>query len=435
MRFYSASADGQAQASGLTFQIGKKLVFIRRTAGGGYVYKLPGREALARVREYARALKGLAAVREAEPDVLMQRVFNEPDDTFYRHYQWHYQGAPGGINALGAWRAFARPPVEPVRVAVIDTGVRSHVDLQANLSAGVDLIGDARIANDGDGRDMDASDPGDWVEQGECYQGSSPHDSSWHGTHVAGILVAATNNGEGVAGLTYNMAKAVPVRVLGKCGGYLSDTADGIRWAAGEAVNGVASIEAPVQVINLSLGGSGACGTELQRAIDSAVATGITVVVASGNSSADASHYQPASCDGVVTVAATDAQGERTGYSSYGAVVELAAPGGGGGGGIASTLNSGARGPGKDNYAVYQGSSMATPHVAATVALMYLKDASLAPEQVTTLLMETARPFPGPCDGCGRGILDAGAAVAAAAGGGNHHLATDPGSVLSGPNR
>lgn len=115
-------------------------------------------------------------------------------------------------------------------MAVLDTGITDHADLSANLAPGYDMIHDPFVSNDNDGgRDADSSDPGDAVSRNECGRGSRPSNSSWHGTHVSGTISAATNNGVGLAGVTYNLAKIVPVRVLGKCGGYTSDITDGIR--------------------------------------------------------------------------------------------------------------------------------------------------------------------------------------------------------------
>ena len=154
--------------------------------------------------------------------------------------------------------------------------------------------------------------------------------------------------------------------MLAKCGGSLSDIADAIIWAAGGTVSGIPANANPAKVINMSLGGSGACGTTYQAAIDSAVSRGTTVVVAAGNSNQDASGFRPANCNSVVTVAASNPSGSLSYYSNYGATVDLTAPGGDTsvtGGGILSTLNTGTTTPASAGYASYQGTSMATPHV------------------------------------------------------------------------
>ena len=305
-----------------------------------------------------------------------------------------------------------------VVVAVIDTGYLPHADLVANLLPGYDFISIAAAGNDGDGRDASALDTGDSVVANECATGSSARASSWHGTHVAGTVAAAANNGLGVAGVAFK-AKVLPVRVLGKCGGYSSDIADGLVWAAGGTVVGVPANPTPARVLNLSLGGSGSCSTTFQRAITTARSLGAVVVVAAGNSAGDANASMPANCQGVTTVSAVNRSGGKAYYANAGSNVDVAAPGGDMRGaasnGILSTLNNGSTGPGADSYAYYQGTSMATPHVAGVAALMIGRNPALTVEQVEALLRSSVRPFPAACSGCGTGLLDAGLAVAAAA--------------------
>ena len=211
----------------------------------------------------------------------------------------------------------------------------------------------------------------------------------------------------------------LPVHVLGKCGGIDSDVIDGLRWAAGLAVPGVPANPNPAKVANLSLGGSGACGGSWQSAINDVNAVGMVVVVAAGNSNADASNFTPASCNGVITVAATGRNGSRASYSNYGSKVEISAPGGNPNDasdpGILSTINTGTTSPAADTYAYYMGTSMATPHVTGVVSLMFSLNPSLTPSQVLQILQSTARPFPAgsTCNTslCGSGMLDAAAAV------------------------
>jgi serine protease len=282
------------------------------------------------------------------------------------------------------------------------------------------LISDAWVANDGDGRDSNPLDPGDWTNNNDCYSGYIGRNSSWHGTHVAGTIGAATNNGSGVAGLNW-VSKIIPVRVLGRCGGFTSDIADGIRWAAGLAVTGVPTNPYPAKVINMSLGGLGACDTTYQSAVNAAYNAGSVVVVAAGNSSANASGYRPGNCDNVVTVAATNRNGNLADYSNYGATVEISAPGGDTNpitsDGVLSTLDSGTTSPSSDSYVYYQGTSMAAPHVAGIASLMLSVDPSLTPAQVLSVMQSTVTAFPvgSSCttSNCGSGIINAGAAVAA----------------------
>lgn len=340
--------------------------------------------------------------------------------------QWGTQDqdeADGGysVRAEGAWAITTGS--EDIRVAVLDTGITAHPELDDRRVAGYDFVRDLGTANDGNGRDNDPSDPGDPCD------GDS---SSWHGTHVAGTIGAEAGNGVGITGLNW-VSKIQPVRVLGVCGGYTSDIADAIKWAAGGTVPGVPANDKPSRVINLSLGGWGPCSTVEQAAIDYAVGQGALVVVAAGNEEDDAANYSPANCKDVIVVAATSRKGKKAYYSNYGEIVTVAAPGGDyyssgpfdRNGGILSTLNTGTSSPGTPTYGFYQGTSMATPHVAGVLSLLL----SVAPElrlaDVLTLLAETSQPFPADLsadscsdpDMCGVGIIDATALLIAGAAG------------------
>lgn len=396
---------------------GKNVVSRRRNALGAELWRLDQQMSVREVRALAATLKARdATIEYAEPDLVMRPLLT-PNDSRYAE-QWHLFESTGGLRADLAWD---KSTGAGVTVAVLDTGYLPHADLAANLVMGYDFVSDAFVGNDGDGRDADARDPGDATVAGECGNGQPAQDesSSWHGTHVAGTIAAVTNNATGVAGVAYG-AKVLPVRVLGKCGGYLSDIADAIIWASGGSVPGAPVNATPARVINMSLGGGGSCGTTYQNAINSARSRGTAIVVAAGNSNTDVSSSTPANCSGVITVAATGRTGARAYYSNYGTAVDVAAPGGdmstGTVNGVLSTLSDGLTGPGADNYAFYQGTSMATPHVAGTVALMLAKNAALTPDEVETRLKSSARAFPGSCSGCGVGLVDANAAVVAATG-------------------
>jgi serine protease len=362
-------------------------------------------------------LKQFPEVEYVEPDYILNKMATTnalPNDP-YLMYQWPLTDAISGIRADQAWNSSNGAGSV---VAVLDTGILPHVDLLPNLLPGYDMINDSFVANDGNGRDADPTDTGDYLLAGEC--GSSANtSSSWHGTHVTGTIAAAANNAEGIAGIAY-ASKALPVRVLGKCGGYTSDIAAGIVWAAGGSVSGVPANPNPARVINLSLGGASSCGSTLQNAINTARNNQAVVVVAAGNSNTDVSQFSPANCAGVVTVAATGKNGGKAYYSNYGNLVDLAAPGGsmntGTADGIVSTLNSGTQQAVTDTYRYYQGTSMATPHVAGVAALMLAANPALTPDQVESLLKSSARAFPQSCNGCGTGLLDANAAVQAAKG-------------------
>jgi len=370
--------------------LGLRATLSHRNAQGAHVLKLGAAEAEDRLREVARALKlSDPDILYAEPDSRLQALAT-PTDPMYAQ-QWDYFETAGGLNLPGAWDLSTGSGVV---VAVVDTGVRPHADLAANLVDGYDFITDAYMAHDGGGRDADPSDPGDG-----CTSGAS----SWHGTHVAGTIAAVANNGIGIAGVAWN-AKVMPVRALGCGGGYNSDIADGVMWAAGAPVNGVAAPSQAAKVINLSLGGASACSTTLQNAITAARNKGAVVVVAAGNSNTSVSGFSPANCKGVITVAAIGRAGGRAPYSNYGPEVDVAD-------GILSTRNSGTTSPGADNYDYLQGTSMATPHVAGVAALMLARNPSLTPDEIEVLIKSNTRPFPGSCAGCGTGIVNATAAV------------------------
>jgi serine protease len=403
---------------------------LHSIATGARIFKLDRKMSMDDVRKVAADLMASdASVEYAEPDRMMHKLMT-PNDTSYSQ-QWDFFDATGGINMPAAWD---KSTGSGIKVAVIDTGYRPHADLSGQILQGYDFISDTAVSNDGNGRDTDASDPGDWVAAGECGTGQPAENSSWHGTHVAGTIAALTNNALGVAGVAYG-AKIVPARVLGKCGGYTSDIADAIVWASGGTVSGVPANANPARVISMSLGGTGACDTTTQNAINSARSRNTVVVVAAGNESQNASNSSPANCSGTIVVAATNKSGGRASYSNYGTIVTLAAPGGDTGAGILSTLNAGTKTPGADSYASYIGTSMATPHVSAVVALMLAKNPNLTPDDVAARLKSSARAFPASCSGCGAGILDASAAIDAATGsgggGGTTISETEPNNTLA----
>jgi serine protease len=272
---------------------------------------------------------------------------------------------------------------------------------------------------------------------------------------VAGIVGAATNNGNGMAGAGWNV-RVLPVRVLGKCFGYTSDIAAGIRWAAGLPVPGVPPNPNPARVINLSLGGGGPCDGEEAPAISEAVAAGVVVVAAAGNTSGQAAG-SPANCPGAIGVAGLRHVGTKVGFSDVGSAISIAAPGGNcvntGASQpclypILTTVNTGTTTPNTnpitgstytDAFNASVGTSFSSPLVAATAALMFSAQPALTPSGVRAGLQAAARPFPQPAPGdtvpachapngtdqlecycttstCGAGMLDAGAAVRAVLG-------------------
>lgn len=397
-----AAAAMDSMARNASQYAGVNAIHLGRTGTGAHIIKLDEHLPVADVHGIVAKLAASPDVEYAEAD---RRVFAfyTPNDPGYS-YQWHYYEDAGGIRLPSAWDTTKG---EGVTVAVIDTGYTEHSDLKANLQLpGIDLIGDTDMSNDGDGRDTDAHDPGDYSPN--C----GINESSWHGTHTSGTIAAVGGNGIGVIGVAHK-AKVLPVRVLGKCGGWISDFADGIVWAAGGSVSGVANNPTPAKVLNVSLGGSSnTCSQSMQSAINKARQLGATIVVAAGNSSEDVAGTEPANCNGVIVVAATDREGKRASFSNYGNKVTIAAPGAS----VLSTVNSGATKPGGDAYAYYQGTSMAAPHVSGVVALLYSIKPTITPDEVEQVLKNTARPTPGSCNGCGAGLLDAAAAVAAVSG-------------------
>ncbi len=449
-----AAVLSEPQIKSLSARAGVALHHLRPLAGGAHLLRLPGYRPLAEAQALASALAADPSIEYAEPDAFMRRLL-VPNDALYAS-QWHYKeftSEIGGANLPAAWDITTGSAATVV--AVIDTGLVPHADLDGNLLDGLGRVlpgydfisldssggcnGQPCTANDGNGRDSDPSDPGDWITAAEdegtdstggffkdCTDpapGGQASNSSWHGTHVAGTIGALSNNATGVSGINWN-AKLLPVRVLGKCGGYLSDIAEGMRWAAGLSITGVPTNANPAKVLNLSLGGDGACGPTYQSAVDAVTAAGATVVVAAGNESSDVSNSRPANCNGVIAVAATTRTGAKASYSNFGSLIKIAAPGGGSGNGVLSTLNSGTTtptaSPAGDTYASYQGTSMATPHIAGIASLMLAVNPALTPAQVLSTLQATARAFPtgtgADCttSTCGAGIVNAAAAVAQA---------------------
>ncbi len=413
----NARTQGFSKAGGA---LGMRLTPMRVLSTGGSLIKTDRKLDKAQTKRLIKELMKDPNVRAVEPDRLYKPML-VPNDPLYAQ-QWHYKNGPTGINAEPAWDLATGTGVV---VAVLDTGITAHTELDGQRVPGYDFIIDTEVSVDGDGRDADPSDPGDW-HSGECNFFGIPEDSSWHGTHVAGTVAAATNNGAGVAGVAFG-AKVQPIRVLGKCGGYESDIIDAVTWASGGSVTGVPANANPAEVINLSLGGGGACSVAEQAAYTAAAGRGTTVVVAAGNQGSDAAGYSPASCNDVITVSAMGPATFADGYSNFGAVVDVAAPGGTAAApaadNILSTLNLGTEGPTTQGYAWYAGTSMAAPHVAGIVALMQSAAATpKTPAEIKTILENTAYAnggFPAGCgydSPCGAGVVDARAAVAVANG-------------------
>ncbi len=404
----SISLAGSRMES-ISQQLNVEFVFKRMMSGDAEVWRVNdySRSSYSSLHAVIEQLNQDPVIEYAEVDALMM-AYRTPNDTHYNK-QWHYKNTNGGMRLPGAWDVSTGSMA--VTVAVLDTGYRPHPDLVGNIINEYDMISDAFIGNDGNGRDGNARDPGDWVTVDECGYMHGSRDSTWHGTHVAGTVAAISNNGKGVAGVAWNV-NLVPVRVLGKCGGYISDIADGIRWAAGLTVTGVPANSTPADVINMSLGAGspGACEVTYQNAINAAYNAGTTIVVAAGNAN-DSFGYSPGNCNKIITVAAGANDGARAYYSNYGPTVDITAPGGDGcnpinnnypvdlskcEGGVwddtrtvLSTHNNGTTVPGANSYGWLQGTSMATPHVAGLAALIKSVNGSLCYANATAALQMT----------------------------------------------
>ena len=414
----SAGALQAFDAGGLSKTADFPMKVLRTMSGEAYVIKLDQPVTLSEARVLAeRMMRNDSSVEFAEPDRIMYPTETTPSDPGYLLYQWHYF-APAGTNLGGADLPDAWDVTKgsaSITVAVIDTGYRQHADLGPVLP-GYDFLTDITAANDGNGRDSDARDPGDWVAANECGAGTPASDSSWHGTHVAGTIAALMNNSLGGTGVAPNV-RILPVRVMGKCGGPISDIADGMRWAAGLTVPGVPENPNPAHVLNMSLGLSGACSATIQSAVNNVVNAGKVIVAATGNSGTT-DIYQPANCNGVLAVTAHSMDGDSPSYAEVGTQTAISAPGGDAAAGIFSLYNTGTTVPGADAYALAYGTSMAAPHVAGVVGLMLSVKSSLTPAQVKSYLQSSARAFPAgtycTTSGiglCGSGLLDAAGAL------------------------
>ncbi|MGH8431745.1 MAG: S8 family serine peptidase, partial [Solimonas sp.] len=286
-----------------------------------------------------RTLEQLAQDPAVEYAVADQRRWPHlvPNDSLFSA-QWYLQAAqPSAIKATVAWDTTTGSA--GTVVAVLDTGVRfDHPDLQRADTAGkllpgydfiADTAGNFAIANDGDGRDPDASDPGDWIDSNDIQQPEFTDcaltDSSWHGTRVSGIIAARSNNGIGVSGESWS-TWILPARVLGKCGGFDSDIIAAMRWAAGLAVGGIPTNPYPANIINLSLGSDAPCPPSYADVIAELADRGVLVVASAGNGGSVV--HAPANCPGALAVAAIRHVGTKVGFSSLGPIVGISAPGG-----------------------------------------------------------------------------------------------------------
>ena len=409
---------------------GKSQTYRRKLANGAHVLHRNRKTVTQSDREFIEQLNVEQDVEYAECDT-RRRIQYIPNDPAFPINgigfpdQWYLSEAAGGIRAEQAWditkaQALA---VNPTVIAIIDTGILSHIDLDSSrVLPGYDFVDS----------DTDPSDPGDAAVANECDTGDpdEDRDSSWHGTAVTGIIAATLDNNTGIAGIDHN-SSILPIRALGKCGGLTSSISEAIRWAAGLPINGIGDNPHPADVINLSFGSLYPCSNTEQDAINAAVAAGAMVTVSAGNESTSISELAPASCNNVFVVTATTREGGETCYTNFGPEADIAAPGGnesdldlGCTGSLMDTLvsisNTGTTGPIADTYAYHLGTSFAAPMVSAAAGLIKAIDPSLTVMQMESVLVSTARSFPqntndgsGDCtqEHCGAGILDIKAAI------------------------
>lgn len=390
--------DGAQRYSGIT------VTLVRTLANGAEVFRVAEPADRISVDGFVSLIRYFDAVTYAEHDIFVTPALNPGDPLFD-------QAALDIINAPEAWDTSTGAGTV---VAVLDTGYVQHEDLNANLLPGYDFISDAALSNDGDGRDADAQDTGS-AAPANC---TAP---LWHGTRVAGAIAAVGQNSIGIAGTAFG-AKLVPIRVMSRCGGFISDVADAIVHAAGGTVPGVPANANPAKVINLSLSGYGSCGETLGAAVLAARQRGAVVVAAAGNfdasalpgapnASPDAAHYTPGNCGDVISVAAVDARDRKLDISTSGRTVDFSAPGE-----MISTTPLGETEPGGDAYEGYRGgTSIAAAVTSGAAALLLAQKPTLNLPDLTSALRDTTRRFAFPCEGCGSGRLDAAAALAALA--------------------
>lgn len=425
--------------------VGVSLKPQSRMADGGWIFSLPAMITPLQARQMEMRLEGMPGVVYADPlKTKSARSVAMPDDPRLPAL-WFMQEPSrfaGTANIQQAWTLSTGS--RDITIAVLDSGILfrpTHPDLADNLVylndkqtiiAGWDMISRVWQARDGNRRDSNPRDQGDWVNsqtrQAHPDDCDRTEPSSWHGSHVAGTIAASTNNGIGISGVSWH-ASLIPVRVLGACFGEDADVIDGIYWAAGSRdVSGSSATGYPAKIINLSLGGEDECSDSYQAAIDYALLQGAVVVVAAGNESMNVSRSSPANCKGVIAVSAVNRDGELASYSNYGSGITVAAPGGdfdySDDDGILSTINRSKTKPAPRamGYGTEHGTSMATPIVSGIISLMLSADTQnrLTAARIKEILHSSARPFPSQSkcqttlEGqCGGGLVDAFLAVKA----------------------
>ncbi|MFI7482839.1 S8 family serine peptidase [Kocuria sp. M1R5S2] len=369
---------------------------VRTTGDGAAVVELTAEVSTGTAEELAEELEKDPDVDWAEPDRLVftaRTPGTEPpqDEEMASVAAAAYDAdAPymWALTSLGAFRAWDTATGKGMTIGIVDTGFANHPDLDAKTIDDYDFVSTANLGNDGNGRDADGRDPGTYSTYGQCYPGSPASNSIWHGTHVAGTAAAASNT-YGTVGIARD-ATLLNARALGACGtGYVSDMADAVRWLAGDAVAGVPAAKKRADVINMSLSMNGGCPVVLQNAINTAWFRNIPVAVAAGNVNQPAINHAPGNCYNVITVGAVTSANTRAGYSNHGGAVDIYAPGHY----IHSSGNTGTKGPVAPNTRIDYGTSMASPHVAGTLALLKQKNPGLTSDQYKKLILDSGDPF------------------------------------------
>nr|WP_311528115.1 MprA protease, GlyGly-CTERM protein-sorting domain-containing form [uncultured Ralstonia sp.] len=446
------------------------MTYKRPMSGGAHVVTLPKVMTFDDAQTVAQRMEASGEFEYVSPDRIMRPMALATDPLFGQ--QWNLMppnaSAPGGANVTAAWDTTSG--VNSIGIGIVDTGIRAdHADFVGlNFGTGRNFVSSSAMTGSPDPKtgntipsgfvnnganntltNTDPSDPGDWVSSTDAtsypaFCGSTSSNSSWHGTFVAG-QIGAQHNSIGIAGIAPGV-RVQMARALGKCGGSTSDIMDAVTWLSGGSVPGVTNNPTPVKVINMSLGGSGSCSTLEQTRITAARALGVTIVVATGNEAGPVD--APANCTGTIAVTAHSLEGDNAFYANVGTQTTISAPGGGSGMVIAgsgskivSLSNSGTTSPVAsptgDAYARDIGTSMATPHVAATAALMLSVQPALTPDNITAIIKQSARPFVAGtycathAGVCGAGTLDAGAAITQAQGSPTVHAAASASSVTA----
>jgi serine protease len=373
--------------------------------------------------QWIKQLHASGEYEYAEPNFYRHATLT-PNDQYYP-LQWHYPQIQLE-EALDIQQGDSN-----VIVAVIDSGVLlNHPDFQGQLVSGYDFISDPSLALDGDGIDSDPDDPGD---------GSLGGSSSFHGSHVAGVVAAATNNNTGVAGVAGG-TRIMPLRVLGRNGsGTTADIIEAVEYAAGYANDSGTTPSQTVDIINLSLGSNSFSQTE-QDLMTDVYNDGIIIIAAAGNSNTSTPFY-PAAYNNVISVSATTIENEKAGYSNFGSTIDIAAPGGdlstdlngdGNSDGILSAIGDDSSGSTLFTYGFYEGTSMAAPHVAGVAALMKSQNTNLTAAQFDALLTSDQLTddlgTAGKDTSFGYGLINARKAVLAAGGASNA-----PATILTSP--